>query len=277
MSSGQSADYVLGGSEAELTRLRAQAAEYEASARWLLDAIGIRPGARVLDVGCGPIGILAILSELVGAQGEVVGLEREPRFAQMARHEAERLGLANVVVVEADALNSGLERESFDLVHERLVMVNVPEREQLLFEMLALTAPGGAVALEDIDNVSWLCYPAHASWTALLEAFHAVHRAGGGDPFVGRRLPALLRSAGVLDVQANVQAALPQPGQYRRNHLISLIQSLRPKLIGMGVMQEQELDDHIAALTRHLADSNTMVIEKLLVQAWGTKPKGEVP
>lgn len=59
-------------------------------------------------------------------------------------------------------------------------MVNVPERGKLLAEMLALTAPGGAVALEDIDNVSWLCYPEHPSWTALLDAFHTAFQAGAG-------------------------------------------------------------------------------------------------
>jgi SAM-dependent methyltransferase len=212
------------------------------------------------------------LSERVGSHGEVVGLEREKRFADMARSEAARLGLTNIVIVEADALSSGLERESFDLVHERLVMVNVPEREQLLSEMLALTAPGGAIALEDIDNVSWLCQPEHASWTALIAAFHTVFRAGGGDPFIGRRLPGILISAGVLDVQARVQAELPEPGQYRRTHLISLVESLRDKLVEMKVMDEQDLENHLTALTSHLADPKTLVIEKLLIQAWGRKP-----
>jgi ubiquinone/menaquinone biosynthesis C-methylase UbiE len=182
-----SADYVLGGTETELIRLRAQAQEYEEQARWLLETVGVRPGARVLDVGCGPIGILRLLSEKVGPSGAVVGLERERRFVELARYEIERLGLQNVQVIEADALDSGLESESFDLVHERLVLVNVPEREALLSEMFRLTAPGGWVALEDIDNVSWLCEPGHPSWDALLTAFHAAFRAGGGDPFVGRR------------------------------------------------------------------------------------------
>ena len=267
-----SADYVLGGSEAELGRLRAQAAEYEASARWLLDTISVRAGSRVLDVGCGPIGILGLLSERVGPEGQVVGLEREKRFVEMARREIERIGLTNVLVVEADAVHSGLDRESFDLVHERLVMVNVPERAQLLDEMLALTAPGGAIALQDIDNVSWLCYPDHASWVALIDAFHTVFRAGGGDPFIGRRRPSLLRQAGLAGVGARVHSELPQPGQYRRTHLLSLVQSLRTKIIETGFMDEKKLDGHIAALSTHLADPDTMVIEKLLVQAWGRKP-----
>src|SRR5205085_295734 len=152
-------------------RLRAQAEQYDEQARWLLDAVGVRPGSRVLDVGSGPIGVLRLLSEMVGPSGEVVGLEREHRFVELARSEIERLGLQTVQVIEADGLNSGLESDSFDLVHERLVLVNVPERDALLAEMLRLTAPGGSVALEDIDNVSWLCEPAHVSWDALLAVF----------------------------------------------------------------------------------------------------------
>jgi ubiquinone/menaquinone biosynthesis C-methylase UbiE len=267
-----SADYVLGGTETELIRLRAQAQEYEEQARWLLETVGVRPGARVLDVGCGPIGILRLLSEKVGPSGAVVGLERERRFVELARYEIERLGLQNVQVIEADALDSGLESESFDLVHERLVLVNVPEREALLSEMFRLTAPGGWVALEDIDNVSWLCEPGHSSWDALLTAFHAAFRAGGGDPFVGRRLPALLRGTNARQVQARLWAELPQTGQYRRTHLISLVDSIRQRILQMNLVSERELEVHREALLEHLADPKTVVVEKLLMQCWGQKP-----
>jgi ubiquinone/menaquinone biosynthesis C-methylase UbiE len=267
-----SAEYVLGGSDAERARLRAQAAEHEASARWLLGEVGVAPGWRVLDVGCGPVGILALLSELVGRDGEVIGLEREDRFVEMARAEVAQRGLGNVRIVRGDALSAGLERDSFDLVHERLVLVNVPERRELVAEMVSLAAPGGVIVLEDIDNVSWVCEPRHESWTVLLEAFHQTFRAGGGDPFVGRRLAGLLREAGILDVQMSVHAALPQPGQYRRTHLLSLIESIREKAIGSGVISEAELERHRAALRGHLTDPATVVVDKLLIQSWGRKP-----
>jgi ubiquinone/menaquinone biosynthesis C-methylase UbiE len=267
-----SADYALGGTETELNRLRAQAEEYEVSARWLLDAIGIRPGSRVLDVGCGPIGILGLLSERVGPKGEVVGLEREPRFVELARREVGRLGLQNVTIVEADALDNGLDNDAFDLVHERLVMVNVPERHRLLSEMLRVTAPGGTIALEDIDNVSWICEPQHDSWAALIAVFHNAFRAAGGDPFIGRKLPSLLRAAGALDVRFRVQAEMPAPGQYRRTHLTSLLDSIREKVLAKGLMDAQTLDTHRSALLEHLADPNTVVVDKLLVQCWGRKP-----
>jgi SAM-dependent methyltransferase len=264
---------VLGGTEAELRRLRAQAAEHEKSSRSLLAAVGLGPGARVLDVGCGPIGILPLLAEAVGVGGEVIGLEREPRFVAMARAELARLGLTNVTIVEGDALSSGLEAGSFDLVHERLVTVNMPERRELVRTMAALAAPGGIIALQDIDNVSWTCEPAHDSWTVLLSLFHDVFRAGGGDPFVGRRLPDLLRQAGVQDVQSRVTTALPGPQEYRRTHLLSLIDSIRDKVISSGAMAEGELEHHCAALESHLTDPNTLLIDKLLIQCWGHRPQ----
>jgi SAM-dependent methyltransferase len=268
----ESAEYVLGGSEAELQRLRAQAAEHETTARWLLGEIGLGEDGRVLDVGCGPVGILPLLSEVVGSKGEVVGLEREARFVRIAKAEMARLGLTNVTILEADALSSGLEDGSFDLVHERLVMVNLPKRAELVARMTALAAPGGIVALQDIDNVSWICEPAHESWTALLSVFHDVFRANGGDPFVGRRLPALLRDAKLIDVRVRVAVDLPAPGEYRRTHLLSLIGSIREKVIASGAMEESELDHHRTALLEHLADPNTLVIDKLLVQCWGRRP-----
>jgi hypothetical protein len=59
-------DYFLGDTLTELDRLVAQAEGFEREARRLLDRIGIRPGWRALDVGCGPIRILPLLAERLG-------------------------------------------------------------------------------------------------------------------------------------------------------------------------------------------------------------------
>src|SRR5215510_7940861 len=133
----------------------------EGPARWMLDHIGLKPGLRAVDVGCGPIGILNLLSERVGSDGIVVGVEREPRFAAMARAQLSEQALRNVRVVVADALKTGLEENSYDFVHERLILMNVPPASQraLLAEMLSLLKPGGTIALQEFDSASFVCYP----------------------------------------------------------------------------------------------------------------------
>jgi ubiquinone/menaquinone biosynthesis C-methylase UbiE len=155
--------YVLGGTQTEQQRLLAQASAFEIQSRWLLDQIDIRPGWRAVDIGCGPIGILNLLSERVGMEGSVVGLEREERFVTMARSEIARRGLRNVQIVQADALNTGLPKAAFDLVHARLVMIIVPKREALLQEMISLLSPGGTIVLQDVDDISYTCVPLHPS------------------------------------------------------------------------------------------------------------------
>jgi len=267
-----SAAYPLGGTQTEQARLLAQAKAYEPEANRLLDHIGVQPGWRAIDVGCGPIGILNLLSERVGPAGSVVGLEREPRFVEMARAEVAKRGLRNVVIVQADALATDSEKNSFDLVHERLVMLNVPARDQLLSEMVSLARPGGTIVLEDIDNASWLCHPPHPSWDALRDAFHAVFHANGGNGFIGRELRGMLLAIGIRDVEVKIDVHTPALGDYRRTHLLALIDSLGNKVTALGTMDAQTLADHKTRLRAHLDRPETLVIDKLFVQAWGRKP-----
>jgi ubiquinone/menaquinone biosynthesis C-methylase UbiE len=269
--SGQSDPYVLGGTQTEQQRLVAQAAEFENQANWLLDQIDIQPGWRTVDIGCGPIGILNLLSERVGETGSVIGLEREQRFVAVARSEISQRGLNNVEVVQADALNTGLPKAAFDLVHERLVMINVPTREALLQEMISLLRPGGTIVLEDVDDISYTCVPLHPSWTILLDAFHAAIHANGGNAFIGRELTRYLRDAGIKNIRTKIHVGTVNPGEYRRMHLLSLLDVLHQKVVSSGVLTETQLGEHRLALIDHLKNPDTLLIDKLLIQAWGQK------
>jgi ubiquinone/menaquinone biosynthesis C-methylase UbiE len=181
------------------------------------------------------------LSERVGIEGSVVGLEREERFVTMARSEIARRGLRNVEIVQADALNTGLPKAAFDLVHERLVMINVPNRKALLQEMISLLRPGGTIVLQDIDDISYTCVPLHLSWTTLLDAFHAALHANGLNAYVGRELAGYLRAADIKNIRVKIHVGAVNPGEYRRTHLLSLLESLHDKVIGCGVLTEKQL------------------------------------
>jgi SAM-dependent methyltransferase len=271
--SSLSVPYALGGTLTEQQRLIAQAHGLAAHARRLLDRINVRPGSRAVDVGCGPIGILQLLSERVGPDGAVIGVEREPRFVEMARKELSNRGARNVSVVEADALNTGLEKSSYDLVHERLILMNVPppSQEALLAEMLSLLKPGGTIALQEFDSASYVCYPEHPSWNLLLGIWTDTFHATGGNEFVGRSLARLLLLAGAESVQMKAHVEVAQVGEYRRTHLLSLIESMHDRVLDSGRLNKAELRDQMTALSRHLADPGTTLIDKLIVQAWGQK------
>jgi SAM-dependent methyltransferase len=269
-----SVPYVLGGTVTEQQRLMIQAKELEASALSLLDRIPVQAGARAVDIGCGPIGITNLLSERVGPQGSVVGIEREPRFFEMARAEVKRRGLKNVDVLNADALATGLERNAYDVVHERLVLINLPTatRQAILAEMYTLLKPGGIIALQEYDAVSYVCYPEHPSWQFLLDAFTDTFHESGANDFIGRSLASLLGSLGAENVGMMAHVRFPKVGDYQRTHLLSLVDSMRDRLLASERVGEAELESHVSALSDHLSDPATTVIDKLIVQAWARKP-----
>jgi ubiquinone/menaquinone biosynthesis C-methylase UbiE len=67
--------YLLAGQASELDRLQTQSRVWEPAGHRLLDRIGEGRGARALDVGCGVMGWLRLLSEWVGSDGAVVGTD----------------------------------------------------------------------------------------------------------------------------------------------------------------------------------------------------------
>jgi SAM-dependent methyltransferase len=272
--SAASIPYAFGVDENEQRRLIDQAKGLEPEARWLLGELGVGPGWRAADVGCGPLGILELLAERVDPDGAVVGIEREARFAAMARAEIERRRLGNIAIIEADALELVVAELPFDFVHERLLLMNMPEGQKVVVveQMLALLRPGGIIALEDWDRASLACYPAHPSWTVLLEAYSTAFSAGGGNGATGRALPTLLRSRGVERIGVKVHARTITVHEPRRMHLLSLLDAMHDKVVAHTQLSETDLAAHKRAVHRHLSDPDTLLIDSLLVQAWGTKP-----
>jgi SAM-dependent methyltransferase len=270
----QADPYFLGYRQAEQERLQIQGRELASEANWLFDQLGLPLGARVVELGCGPRGCLDLLAERVGPQGTVVGLERSAEAVQLARQFVAEHHLDNVEVLQGDAHDTGLPRASIDLATARLVLVNVPEPEQIVAEMVARVRPGGMVALHEADYVSLLCDPPHPAWSRLMQALETYAQLNGIDLYIGRRVPRLLRTAGLVEVQTRPLISLHPPGHWRRMILWQFAQNLRERLIAQEVLGEAELDELSAALKHHLEDPDTLVVSHLYVQVWGRKPAG---
>jgi len=265
--------YFLGYREAEQVRLQRQAQELAHEARTLFDQIGIPLGARVVEIGCGPQGCLDVLSERVGPSGRVVGVERSDDAVGLARRLVADRGLGNVEVLHGDARATGLPRGAFDVATARLVLVNVPRPEEIVAEAVALVRPGGVVAFHEADWGAHVCDPPLAAWTRLLDLLDAYSRANGIDLFVGRRVPRLLRQAGLRDVQVSPLIHVYPPGHGRRTIMLDFVENLTERLLAQQLITARELDDLKAALKRHIDAPDTLVVSHLFFQAWGRKPE----
>ena len=161
---GANAIYPLGSSAGESARLQRQADELAPDSTALLARVGLQSGQSAIDLGCGPRGILDLLAERVSPDGRVVGLDADPAHTAMAAKFVSARALSGAEVVTADARHTGLRSGSFDLVHARALLVNLPGPAAVVAEMVRLAKPGGAVAAAEPDTELALCYPPHPAF-----------------------------------------------------------------------------------------------------------------
>ncbi len=98
--------------------------------------------------------VLSLLSKRVGPTGWSSASSGTHILPSLARRYVAEHALSQVEVREGDAYNTGLPRASFDGAHMRLVLVNVPEPEQIVREMVSLVRPGSWVASFEADLLS---------------------------------------------------------------------------------------------------------------------------
>jgi ubiquinone/menaquinone biosynthesis C-methylase UbiE len=119
--------YALGSNPEESARLRRQSEELHPYSAELLARVDLKPGQSAMDLGCGPSGILQLLSERVSPGGRVVGVDADPAHVTMAKRFATEHELRNVEVVTGKARHTRLPSGSFDVVHTRTLLVTIPE------------------------------------------------------------------------------------------------------------------------------------------------------
>jgi ubiquinone/menaquinone biosynthesis C-methylase UbiE len=264
--------YALGSSDAESDRLLRQADELAGHNAALLDRAGLRPGQSAIDLGCGPRGILELLADRVSPGGRVVGVDADPAHATMAAELAAARGLTGVEIINADARHTGLPSGSFDVVHARALLINVPEPAEVVAEMMRLAKPGGWVISMEPDDDFLMSYPPHPAYDRFAAIFHAAAARNGADPKIGRRVPELLREAGLVDIEVEARPDMSPPGHPRRTLTLDLVRAMRPQVLAMGLATEAEFDELDAAARAHVEDLRTIVVSGLLFLVSARKP-----
>ena len=166
------------------------------SAAYLLPHL--RPGMRVLDLGCGPGTITLDLAQVVSRDGGgVVGLENTPEPLEIARANAAERGDTTTQWVLGDAYALPYPDGSFDVTHAHQVLQHLADPVAALREMARVTTPGGLVAARDADYGGMIWHPEMPGLTRWLDVYRRAARASGGEPDAARHLLAWANAAGL--------------------------------------------------------------------------------
>lgn len=219
-------------------------------------------GWSVWDVGAGGVSVPAWIAEQT--RGYVLATDIDTTWLQTKD--------ADFVVKRHDIGVEPAPADSFDLVHARLVLVHVPQRSKALATMIDALKPGGWLLLEEADPglQPLACPDDHSAAEELANKLKLASRAlmaeRGADLAFGRKLPRLLRDAGLVDVQSDAYFPIGGPVVDRLER--ATVEQIRERLITTELATEDEIEKHLSNVATGQLDLATSP----MVSAWGQKP-----
>ncbi|MBO0783136.1 MAG: class I SAM-dependent methyltransferase [Ktedonobacteraceae bacterium] len=248
--------YILGHHSQEIHRLRLQGQLLNPFTRHLLQEAGISQGMRVLDIGCGPGDVSLLAAELVGQQGQVVGVDSNPAALAVAQRRAQEAGFSQICFQTADIHELSVEGQ-FDALVGRLILPHASVTKSPLPHLLTHLRQGGVVAFQEFD------FPAHQTstqpvcplWEQAVTWCIEISQRAGVDTQMGMKLARMLMAEGLPAPQLRYEAAIGAgPSWLGYECLTELVRSLLPLIVQLGIATAQDIE--IETLAERLREEN---------------------
>jgi SAM-dependent methyltransferase len=205
-----------------------------------IERLGVGPGARTLEVGCGNGSMSAWLAKRTAPGGRAVAVDLD---LSLIDEDVPGLELR-----QADILAGAVEPADFDLVTARAVLHHVADAEAAVANLVASARAGGTVLLIEPDFLP-VSIAGPPEIRAFWQGWLAWSREQGIDYFIGRRLPATLSGLGLQDVEATAETALYNGGSLWARYWEETVIELRPRLMASGKLDDRSIDTFLSQCT----------------------------
>jgi ubiquinone/menaquinone biosynthesis C-methylase UbiE len=263
MTDTQDHQYVLGTDDTELARLGLQHHLWSACAHEAWERARIRPGQRVLDVGCGPAYAAADLALLVGPTGHVQGVDESGPFIAAARRRADALGLTNCTFTKGDVRDlagAGVLEESFDAAWARWVLCFIADYEDVVAGVARALKPGGVFVVQDYHNWQGMrIFPDSEIYDLVKKASGRAWIDRGGNPDLVAHLLPLVRRLGLEQVDLRIHQRIARPGSSLWAWPDSYWRSFVPRLVASGHVTQAESDEFFRAWDKYSRNPDTLL------------------
>ena len=252
---------------AALLERRAQAPAQVALRAQYLDLLRLRPGQRVLEVGCGGAPVVRALAARVAPDGLALGLDPGRPFLAAARAlAAADPHRARIALQAGDARALPYADRSFDVVLAVTTLHHVPDATRALAEMVRVARPGGRMCLVENDSDSAIiAHPDRALTRRIVAAYSDQTFT---DSWLARRAPGLLADLGLAEIQIRAFMAVEtDPAGW----FATLTTYRAEAALQAGAITVEERDHWLSQLRaeqqagRFLASQTTLCV-------WGTRP-----
>jgi 2-polyprenyl-3-methyl-5-hydroxy-6-metoxy-1,4-benzoquinol methylase len=244
----------------ERQRLALMSALLDPVERAHIDRLGVPPGWRCLEVGCGNGSIAQVLAERVAPAGHVVASDID--LSCIVDPQVPCLEIRRI-----DILQDVIEEGFYDFVVARALLHHLTPARKALERMVSALKPGGVILSVEPDMLP--CTVAepdsmHRFWEGWLR--WSVE--AGIDYFVGRKIPAWLDSLGLKNVAGEGHTAQFNGGSDWATYWTETVRELTPSLVKSSYVTEKMLEEFHA----RYQDPHYWTTIMTFTANWGRKP-----
>ncbi|GBG39820.1 class I SAM-dependent methyltransferase [Mycobacterium montefiorense] len=250
-------DYLYGGDfAAERARLAGIEALWDPGSQSLLDELGLDAGWRCLEVGAGGG---SLVNWMAGRGAAVTAVDIDTRFI-------DHLASESVDVRRLDIRSDDLPPGGFDLVHSRLVLEHLSDRENILRKLAGALRPGGWIVIEDYE---FSCYSLgdQPYLDATVRAMGAVMEQAGFDRTFGRRVVDELVAAGLTDVRGEGRTRIIDAQSPGFDFFKLSFESIRDAIVAAGGLSAADAE----ATAARFADQSMRIFTPIVMAGIGRR------
>lgn len=250
-----------------LTRFQALSKMFDAATKRHLRGCGLRQGWQCLEAGAGGGSIAFWLSKCVGTTGRVVATDIDTQFLRGRNAQ-------NLEIWNHDLTRDPLPKGAFDLVHTRMTLIHLKERDLVLKRLVAALKPGGWLIAEEFDGLSMSADSTISPGEVVLKTYQAMQQLNKDrsiDGRYGRLLFGRFRALGLKEIGAEGRIFMVQKGSAAARLLRASYELRRTAMLQAGYLTEDEFDRDIESMENPLF----MMPSPILWTATGRKGNSE--
>jgi ubiquinone/menaquinone biosynthesis C-methylase UbiE len=211
----------------------------------------LKPGMRLLDVGCGPGSITVGLARRV-APAETIGIDPSESVIETARSLIDGKTGSKLTFEVGNIYEPRFAPLSFDAVFAHQVLQHLRQPVEAIRQMRELLAPGGILGVREVDWGSVTFYPENTGMRRFLDLYYALAQRNGGEPNAGRFMRRWFREAGFAEMRVSTSttcyAAAGATEDWGNTYADRTLQSnIADKALQYGLASRADLEEMAAA------------------------------
>ncbi len=228
----------------------------------------LRPGHKVLDVGCGPGTDTIPLAERVRPPGQIIGIDYDEKMIAVAEQRTQKAGISDWVIHKcADANELPFESDYFEACRSERLFEHLPDPPKALSEMVRVTKPGGWIVVLDSDWGTFSVDANDIETERRLVRFISEHSMNNG--YSGRQLYRLFKQQGLRAISIHMCGVTSTDYPFTRQ--LVLMDESEGEALAQGIISAQNLEQLHAYWERANVEGNFFASMSMIL-ASGCKP-----